>query len=167
MPTGGLDYHVSTLDVNFETPSAMIPNIPSSRHGGLVPTPILVLGVALLLVMGLRLATAGGADSVEHPEPRVDVTAAGILPPVRYAASPQVSETYDLAREIPQLLDGLYCYCHCSEHSGHRSLLSCFESDHAAGCDVCLREAELAYRMHTRGESLQAIRAAVDAAWGA
>jgi hypothetical protein len=80
--------------------------------------------------VGLRLATAGGADSVEHPEPRVDVTAAGILPPVRYAAYPQVSETYDLAREIPQLLDGLY-------------------------------------RMHTRGESLQAIRAAVDAAWGA
>lgn len=137
-----------------------------SRVGGAVPTPILVLGAVLLIVLALRLAAAPGTGSTAHPEPRPAVTAASVLPPVRYAAYPQISRTYDLAREIPQVLDGLYCHCNCSEHSGHRSLLSCFESDHGAGCDICLREAELAHQMHTRGESLEAIRAAIDAAWG-
>ncbi|UCC26013.1 MAG: hypothetical protein JSU98_02715 [Gemmatimonadales bacterium] len=138
----------------------------SSRVGGAVPTPILVLGAILLVAVALRLVASARSGSASHPEPRPAVTAASLLPSVRYAAHPRISQTYDLAREIPQVLDGLYCYCHCSEHSGHRSLLSCFEADHGAGCDICLREAELAHQMHTRGESLEAIRAAVDAAWG-
>jgi len=37
-----------------------------------------------------------------------------------------------VAREIPDTLDQLYCYCECDKHLGHRSLLSCYTDGHAA-----------------------------------
>ncbi len=37
-----------------------------------------------------------------------------------------------VAREIPDTLDQLYCYCECDKHMGHRSLLSCYTDGHAA-----------------------------------
>jgi hypothetical protein len=37
-----------------------------------------------------------------------------------------------VAREIPDVLDQLYCYCQCDKSVGHRSLLSCFTDGHAA-----------------------------------
>jgi len=37
-----------------------------------------------------------------------------------------------VAREIPDTLDQLYCYCECDKHLGHKSLLSCYTDGHAA-----------------------------------
>ena len=39
---------------------------------------------------------------------------------------------HQIAREIPDVLDQLYCYCECDKHSGHKSLLSCYTDGHAA-----------------------------------
>ena len=39
---------------------------------------------------------------------------------------------HQVAREIPDVLDQLYCYCYCDKHMGHKSLLSCFTDGHAA-----------------------------------
>jgi len=61
------------------------------------------------------------------------------------------------------VLDGLYCHCECSKHSDHRSLLSCFESDHGAMCDICLGEAAMAFKMTQEGKNLSEIRSAIDA----
>lgn len=44
-----------------------------------------------------------------------------------------VARGYQIAREIPQVLDKLYCYCNCIENVGHLSNLSCFTDRHAAG----------------------------------
>lgn len=44
-----------------------------------------------------------------------------------------VARAYQIAREIPEVLDELYCYCFCIENHGHRSNLSCFVDSHAAG----------------------------------
>lgn len=133
---------------------------PGTRRRA-VPLPILILAGALALVAGYRLLAPARAEA-RHPEPRPEVTAERVMAPERYAAYPRVAAVYREAAEIPHVLDGLYCYCHCSKHSGHRSLLSCFESDHGAACDVCLSEALMAARMTRQGASLQAIRAAID-----
>jgi hypothetical protein len=61
------------------------------------------------------------------------------------------------------VFDGLYCYCECKENFGHKSLLTCFESEHGASCDICLTEAAMAAEMHANGASLDAIRQAIDA----
>ena len=38
---------------------------------------------------------------------------------------------YQVAQEIPDILDQLYCYCECDKHMGHPTLLSCFVDSHA------------------------------------
>jgi hypothetical protein len=53
------------------------------------------------------------------------------LSPSRYVG--QTARAYQIAREIPDILDQLYCYCECDKHLGHKSLLSCFTDDHGAG----------------------------------
>src|SRR5512147_1499494 len=40
---------------------------------------------------------------------------------------------YDVAAKIPNVLYQLPCYCYC-DRIGHKSLRTCFESDHAAHC---------------------------------
>ena len=44
----------------------------------------------------------------------------------------QIARAYQVAQEIPEILDQLYCYCECDKHLGHHSLLSCFVDSHAA-----------------------------------
>jgi len=56
-------------------------------------------------------------------------------------------EAYIVAREIPQTLAQLPCYCHCDQSFGHKSLQTCFVDDHASHCAVCVDEALLAYRL--------------------
>jgi len=56
-------------------------------------------------------------------------------------------EAYQAAREIPDTLAQLPCYCHCDKSMGHKNLHSCFEDDHASHCAVCVGEALTAYRL--------------------
>ena len=44
----------------------------------------------------------------------------------------KAAAAHRVAREIPDVLDQLYCYCACDKHQGHKSLLSCFTDGHAA-----------------------------------
>lgn len=41
-------------------------------------------------------------------------------------------QAYRIAREIPWVLDSIFCYCYCEESAGHKSVLSCFVDTHAA-----------------------------------
>ena len=123
---------------------------------------------------GLRVSLR--VDPPEHPEPREGITGDKILSRDAYEAEvrklggsekfvasvqKKVAKSYEQAREIPEVLDGLYCYCDCSSY-GHRSLLTCFEVVQAVGCWSCKKEADLAYKLHKEGKSLDEIRAAVD-----
>ena len=52
------------------------------------------------------------------------------LSPQRFSG--KVRRAYEIARTIPEVLDGLYCYCRCRENSGHKNLLSCYVDTHAS-----------------------------------
>ena len=101
---------------------------------------------------------------VVHPEPRPGITAAAVLPADRVPK--RARAVYDQAREIPGVLDGIYCHCDCAERDGLRSLLSCFETEMVASCRICSGQAKLAYELHRRGKTLDEIRASVDAKFG-
>jgi hypothetical protein len=45
---------------------------------------------------------------------------------------PQVRKAYQVAKEIPWVLDSIYCYCFCEESFQHKSVLSCYVDQHAA-----------------------------------
>lgn len=47
---------------------------------------------------------------------------------------PYVRKAYHTAKEIPRVLDSIYCYCKCEESPAfrHKSLLSCYVDNHAS-----------------------------------
>lgn len=123
---------------------------------------LLWIGGGLLLMALLVLPAMNLGASGHHPEPREHIDHTHVAPAERYVAYPRVAAIYDQVAEIPHVVDGIYCFCACSEHSGHHSLLDCFHDDHAAHCDVCLSEAAMAHRMHEDGSTLDEIRTAID-----
>lgn len=127
--------------------------------------PWLIAGAALA-ALGAVLLLGHGTTIGHHPEPRPGVTAVAVLPPGAVPRTPGAAEAYAAARSAPAVLDGLYCHCHCRENAGHRSLLTCFESNHGAYCDICMSEAMLALQMGGQGSSLDQIRRAIDAQFG-
>jgi hypothetical protein len=142
----------------------MAKNIQTKK--GSVPVWIYGLLGVLLIAAGYRLMASRNSATGTHPEPRAGISAAKVLTAAELKAHPDIVKVYAMAEEIPEVLDGIYCYCECSKHSGHYSLLECYESDHGANCDICLEEAELAYRMAKEGKTLTEIRAAIDAQFG-
>ncbi len=137
---------------------------PSGGRSGSA-APWIVIGLSLLVGVGI-LVGSNLPSGTEHPVPRPEINGETVIPASRYMEYARVSAVYQQAREIAPTLDGLYCHCDCSKHSGHRSLLSCFESDHAAACDICLSEATIAYRMLKNGRTLDEIRVAIDELYG-
>ena len=102
--------------------------------------------------------------SGKHPEPRPGITAAMVLDPQQVPERHRAA--YEAAKAVPEVLDGIYCYCECAEHRGLRSLLSCFETEMPQSCGICKGEARLAYRLSREGKTLDQIRVAVDAGFG-
>jgi hypothetical protein len=52
------------------------------------------------------------------------------LDPARFVGKAAIG--HQVARDIPDVLDQLYCYCECDKHAGHKSLYSCYTDGHAA-----------------------------------
>ena len=119
---------------------------------------------AFVIVSAAVSRTSGPLD--HHPTPRAASARPRMVPATRYADYPRVQEAYRMAAQVPDELDGIFCYCDCARHSGHYSLLDCFTSDHAAGCDVCMAEATIAYKMSRKGATLDQIRAEIDHTYG-
>jgi hypothetical protein len=70
-------------------------------------------------------------------------------------------KAYQLAAKIPGVLYQQPCYCFCDRSAGHKSLRSCFESDHGAHCSTCMAEAYYAYQQTKAGKTPQQIRAGI------
>ena len=67
---------------------------------------------------------------------------------------------YRAAEDMPGVLSQQPCFCECRSY-GHKSLLFCYASGHAAGCDICQKETLLAERMTNEGKSPADIREAI------
>ncbi len=132
---------------------------------------VLALGAGLILLMyspsesqravnsRTAKATSASHDEASHqasrPRARVpayqDESQIRKLSPTLPASNffGKAREAYTVAKEIPETLAQLPCYCHCDQSFGHKSLHSCFIDDHASQCAVCVDEALLAYRLQT------------------
>jgi hypothetical protein len=134
-----------------------------SRREFLRYAPLAGLGLAGVL----RPRRLFARNSI-HPDPRpgIDgsmVTSAEALE----GLGDDIIAIYDMVREIPQIADGIGCYCGCSVRPGYRSLLTCYYEDGMAmGCRICQGQARLAYRRHGEGQTLDQIRRAIDARFG-
>jgi len=125
-----------------------------------------MIASAAVAALAVVLVVARPGQATRHPDPRPGITAERVLTPGMIPHTPGAVEAYAAARAAPAVLDGVYCHCNCSRTLGHRSLLTCFESDHGAYCDICMGEATTAARLAQAGTSLQQIRAAIDRQFG-
>ena len=74
---------------------------------------------------------------------------------------------YQAAKEIPQTLAQLPCYCHCDKGFGHKSLLSCFQTEHGENCGICIGEALMAHNLEKRAKlNVVQIRERIITAYG-
>ncbi len=69
-----------------------------------------------------------------------------------------VAEAYQVAKDMPEVIDQFYCYCQCKEYHGHKTLLTCFTDLHAADCDICLYQALTGAQMVKQGRSIDSIQ---------
>ncbi len=71
-----------------------------------------------------------------------------------------------MAKDIPAVLDGIFCYCYCGENFGHRSLLDCYVTEHATTCGKCQGEALRARELWDEGLSILKICDNIDEEYG-
>lgn len=138
-----------------------------SRH----PSRRSFLGVAPLALGWSLLARpwtsfSPGWKAGDHPDPRPGIDASLVVTAETLRAEGHddaVVEVFDMVRQIPDIADGLACYCGCML-LGNRSLLTCYYDDGMArGCHICQGEGRLAYRRWKEGQTLEQIRRAIDA----
>ena len=109
-------------------------------------------------------AVPGARLQRKHPTPRPGIDASRVVAAKDLHGDAPVLRAFELAREIPQVADGIRCHCGCDAMEGYYSLLSCFEKDGMAQhCEVCQAHIVIAHRMHRAGKTLAQIRTAIDA----
>jgi len=116
------------------------------------------LASILVLLISLFLVSCTGEtinpDSLRGGETRKT------LSPALFVG--KVARAYAAAREIPEVLDSIHCYCDCKKKHGHKSLLTCYVDRHATDCKACIDEAVMAYKLHTEGKDVVTIRKTID-----
>lgn len=126
--------------------------------------------VVLAASLGLLLATwdtLSPSTSPLHPAFTSNALPA-ITRPVRGAtldpalfAGP-AAEAYRIAKERPELLERIPCYCGCYLDKGHQNSLDCFHDRHAEAREVCTKIAVRAEELAKRGYSVDDVKAFVD-----
>ena len=147
--------------------------------GGKILAACVALSLTLAGVGMARLpAQALIARNAAEPQMQMDMSGPadqGVPSYHAYALKPPIPETMDpklfsdplnrnvyaLAAKIKPVLYQQPCYCYCDRNVGHKSLLDCYASEHGSHCDICQREAILAYRLTQKGKTPAQIRAAI------
>jgi hypothetical protein len=93
---------------------------------------------AVSLIIVFSLVASSAAIAGKTPAGKADQSlrrgeTRATLDPASFS-DPTVKEAYRIAKEIPWVLDSIYCYCMCEESPAfkHKSLLSCYVDNHAA-----------------------------------
>lgn len=93
--------------------------------------------MAVLLVLGGLYFLNGRPSVPSFPEVSDSADSHTNLLEKRPTLSPAqfsgpVRRAYEIANNIPEVLDKLYCHCRCKENFGHINLLTCYTNDHAS-----------------------------------
>jgi len=75
--------------------------------------------------------SARSARAGNHPHWERGMALPVTLSPALFVG--KAAAAYQVAREIPETLAQIYCYCRCDQTVGHRSLVDCFSDAHGSG----------------------------------
>lgn len=96
--------------------------------------------------------------SVTPPELLPVDNAAGQTLPPEIFLDPKAREAYQVAKDIPDVLRELPCFCGCMRTHGHKNNLFCFMDEHGSACEICEDIALDAKTMHNNGASIKEIQ---------
>lgn len=91
----------------------------------------LLLGIAAVLILGvvafvsLRVTDDSSRDSSDK---RAQLQT---LSPAMFTG--KTRDAYQAAKDVPEVLEQMPCYCGCMQNSGHKNNLFCFMDQHAVG----------------------------------
>ena len=90
-----------------------------------------LVGLFIGLDAGWRPAVSGaeGGDSLLQVIPRRPRPAT----PSPALFSGKLAQTYRIAKEVPELIEQMPCYCGCVASANHQSNLDCYADRHADG----------------------------------
>jgi hypothetical protein len=126
---------------------------------------VLVVAGALVLTSGIvwvvLQSNGGGSSSAPSIAP----------PPLVATLSPdlftgRVRDAYQAAKEIPDILKYLPCYCGCFAGLQHQNNLFCFADKHGEICDMCQTIALEAKKMNGEGMPVEKIGEAIRTRYG-
>jgi hypothetical protein len=87
--------------------------------------------VAVLALGGIIwLSVEVTDDSASAPAASIARAEIETLPPDMFTG--QTREAYQAAKDIPEVLEQVPCYCGCMKNSGHQHNLHCFVDNHGA-----------------------------------
>ncbi len=90
------------------------------------------LAAAGLVIAASLALFALGPDEANVPRLPTGGETGAILDPLLFRGAAQVA--YTVARNDPELMDRIYCFCECSRPPLlHKSLRTCFATRHGAG----------------------------------
>ena len=134
--------------------------------------------IASSLALGFALLPPRAASRLPHETPGLSQTTNDEPVPAFHSSVPPgplpqtmspalfsdivIQNAYTIAARIKKVLYQQPCYCHCDRSQGHGSLLDCFASKHAAGCEICVREGFYAYEQSHKGKTAGQIREGIE-----
>lgn len=94
---------------------------------------ILIAVTLALSILAVSIGAAQKSPTVSKDESLRKGEMRATLAPELFS-NPRVREAYRIAKEIPWVLDSIYCYCECEQSPAfrHKSLLSCYVDNHAS-----------------------------------
>lgn len=98
-------------------------------------------------------------DTSNLPRPTIETQ-----DPAKFSGTARLA--YQAAKEIPEILNQLPCFCGCMQNFGHKNNLYCFRDNHGIECSMCQDIALDALQMHKSGQTLDIIRDHVNRKFG-
>jgi len=95
--------------------------------------------------------------SNDQEAPSIDAKSARVLSPALFTDE-KARAAYQVAKDIPEVLEQLPCFCGCMMNMGHKNNLFCFKDQHGSACDICQDIALDARKMHDQGLAIAQIQ---------
>jgi hypothetical protein len=121
-----------------------------------------VLGIVAVAIMaGIAWVSLRGTSESTSESTAISKSA-GVLSPTLFNDE-KTRAAYQVAKDIPEVLEQLPCFCGCMTSFGHKNNLFCFKDQHGSGCSICQDIALDARKMHDHGLSITQIQDSIKA----
>ena len=137
-------------------------NRPAASKAGKTINVLLIVGAVLIAAGIIYYAVKEPSQTAQREVlPKPDVTT---VDPAKFTGRTRTS--YEAAKEVPEVLAQLPCYCGCMTGFGHRNNLDCFKDNHGVECSMCQDIALDARDMWKNGFTMERIREIVKQRYG-